>query len=85
VRTRAPRVEGHTRIPAYLTERRGRIEAIRGYYPLADERATGAANIAAQPLYSVAFDGEEIWGDRAAAHLTIVADLWEAYLEASEP
>jgi nitrile hydratase len=81
VRTRAVRPEGHTRLPRYLERRRGRVDAVHGDFPLADERAVGAA-AAPQALYSVVFDGAEIWGEGAPSEpMTIAADLWDAYLD----
>jgi len=80
VRTREAAREGHTRLPRYLERRRGRIVAHRGGYPLADERARGLPS-APRPLYAVLFDGAEVWGDAAQGPTTIVADLWEDYLE----
>ena len=85
VRTRAASGDGHTRLPQYLAQRRGRIEAVHGPYPLADERARGIAGAPPQTLYSVVFTGAEIWGDSVAGALTIAADLWDAYLEPDVP
>jgi nitrile hydratase len=81
VRTRAARLEGHTRLPRYLERRRGRVEAVHGTFALADDRAEGAAG-APQVLYGVVFDGAEVWGAGAASlPMTIAADLWDAYLD----
>jgi nitrile hydratase len=81
VRTRAARREGHTRLPRYLEQRLGRVEAVHGAFPLPDERAEGAA-AARQVLYSVVFDGAEVWGAGAeSSPMTIAADLWDAYLD----
>jgi nitrile hydratase len=82
VRTLEVRREGHTRLPRYLERRRGRIVAVHGDYPLADERALGLPS-APRALYGVLFDGAEVWGSDGAAGgpLTIVADLWDDYLE----
>lgn len=80
VRTREAPREGHTRLPRYLERRRGRVVAVHGDYPLADERARGEAS-EPRPLYGVMFDGAEVWGGAAQSPTTIVADLWEDYLE----
>jgi nitrile hydratase len=81
VRTRAARPEGHTRLPRYLERRVGHVEAVYGAFPLADERAEGAAS-EPQALYCVVFDGAEVWGTSAASlPMTISADLWDSYLD----
>jgi nitrile hydratase len=86
VRTRATRASGHTRLPQYLCGRLGRVEAVHGLLPLPDERAHGgerAAGAPRQALYTVAFDGREVWGAGAERGPTSIrADLWDAYLEA---
>lgn len=79
VRTRLNVPEGHTRLPAYLRGRTGRIERVVGAFPFADDRASGRVS-AAQTLYTVCFAGRDVWGDDAQA-ATISADLFESYLE----
>jgi len=79
VRTRLQNPEGHTRLPAYLCGRIGRIERVIGAFPFADDRACGRGS-AAQMLYTVCFAGSDVWGDDAQA-ATISADLFESYLE----
>jgi nitrile hydratase len=83
VRTCEARREGHTRLPRYLERRRGRVIAVHGDVPLADERALGLPSTP-RALYGVLFDGKDVWGSDAQGPLTIAADLWEDYLE-SEP
>ena len=34
-----------------------------------------------QHVYSVRFEAQELWGERAAAGDTVYVDLWEDYLE----
>lgn len=80
VRTRPHSFEGHTRLPAYLRGRIGRIERVVGEFPFADERAMGRADVPSQTLYTVCFAGSDVWGDGAQA-AAIFADLFEAYLE----
>ena len=83
VRTRAAKPEGHTRLPRYLAGHKGTIEAVHGVYPLPDERACGVslATCTKQALYTVVFDGGEVWGERSSERLSISADLWDSYLE----
>lgn len=83
VRTRASNPEGHTRLPGYLCGRRGKVEAVHGLFPLADERARGVplATCTKQALYTVVFDGNEVWRERAVEPMSLSADLWDGYLE----
>jgi hypothetical protein len=83
VRTVAREREGHTRLPRYLRDRAGTIESVQGIFPLPDERALGVdlASCAKQTLYTVVFEGGEVWRERLCEPLTVSADLWESYLE----
>ena len=83
VRTRAQNPEGHTRLPRYLCDRRGTVEAVHGAYPLPDERALGASltTCRKEALYTVVFVGREVWRERAAEPMILSADLWDSYLE----
>jgi nitrile hydratase len=83
VRTRAVNPEGHTRLPRYLCDRTGTIEAINGTYPLPDERARGVsqASCTNETLYTVVFDGREVWRERFSEPVSVSADLWDSYLE----
>jgi nitrile hydratase subunit beta len=81
VRTGAPRADGHTRLPRYLGGRRGTIEAVHGPFALPDENARGAR--VRETLYTVVFDGTEVFGAEAERPLSIAADLFESYLEAA--
>ena len=80
VRTRAARVAHHTRLPGYAHGRRGTVERVHGRHVFADASAHGLGE---QPqwLYTVAFDGAELWGAEAAPGLVVSIDAWEPYLE----
>ena len=80
VRTRARELPHHTRLPNYARGKIGRIDHVRGVHVFADTNAQGAGE---QPhwLYTVAFDGRELWGEDAAPGLTVSIDAWEPYLE----
>ena len=78
---RGLRGSGHTRLPGYMRDRRGVIVAVRGQAPLADDRARGVALPRIEALYTVAFDGRELWGDASEAGISVSAELWESYLE----
>ena len=81
VRTKLMNPGGHTRLPAYLRGRRGRIVWTLGTLPFSDRRAAGDA-AAAEPAYTVCFDAADVWGADAEPGASICADLFESYLEA---
>jgi nitrile hydratase subunit beta len=80
VRTRSDAAAHHTRLPAYARAKRGVIERLHGAHVFADAHAQGLGE---QPqwLYTVAFDGAQLWGADAAPGLTVSIDAWDAYLE----
>ena len=84
VRTLRARREGHTRLPGYLCGRRGVIEAVHGLFPVADDRAEGRA-APPETLYTVRFEGRDVWSGAPSAPGVISADLWDRYLEAETP
>jgi hypothetical protein len=63
--------------------RAGTIEAVHGACPLPDERALGALleSCTKETLYTVVFDGREVWRERTVEPLSISADLWDSYLD----
>ena len=80
VRTRAARVDHHTRLPAYAQDKLGTVERVLGVHVFADSHAQGRG---ADPrwLYTVVFDARELWGDAAHAGSAVSIDAWEPYLE----
>ncbi len=80
VRTRQSEVPHHTRLPFYARGKTGRIERLHGAHVFADTHAQGLGE---QPqwLYTVVFDGRELWGDSATRGLSVSIDAWEPYLE----
>jgi nitrile hydratase len=80
VRVRAERNNGHTRQPAYVTGRRGVIVDHRGAAVFADVHAAARTKVA-EHLYTVAFEGAELWGDGAESNTEIRIELFEPYLE----
>jgi nitrile hydratase len=80
VRTRADPVPHHTRLPGYARGKRGTIERVHGVHVFADTHGQGLGE---QPhwLYTVAFDGAELWGDESAPGMRVSVDAWEPYLE----
>lgn len=80
VRARAHPPSHHTRLPGYAIGKRGTVEHVHGAHVFADAHAQGLGE---QPqwLYTVVFDGRELWGADAAPGLTVSIDAWEPYLE----
>jgi nitrile hydratase len=79
-----PAAVDHTRLPGYLRNKRGVIDFV---YPGAYSYlvSTGPDGIGEpMPVYRIAFKAEDIWGkDKSEPNTTIYADLYEAYLDAS--
>ena len=80
VRTKNFNPTGHTRLPRYARAKSGVVEAVREGYVFPD---TNAHHKGEDPqwLYTVVFDGPEIWGEGADPTLTVSIDAWESYLE----
>lgn len=71
----------HTRLPGYLRGRVGTVERIfEGDYAYFTHTGDGIGD--PMPIYIVAFDPQELFGERAeGGPLTVYAELFEAYLE----
>jgi len=73
--------EGHTRAPEYVRRSQGEISEVRGTFVTPDSHAHGQGE-QPQPVYSVRFNNEELWGEECAdANGSLYIDLWEEYLE----
>jgi len=64
---------------APLVRKRGRVHAYRGFHVFPDTSAHGRGENP-QPLYSVRFEGNELWGDSGEPSQAVYLDLWESYL-----
>jgi nitrile hydratase subunit beta len=80
VRTCNIHPEGHTRLPRYARGKTGMVEAVRDGFVFPDSNAHGEGENP-QRVYTVVFDGIEIWGERADPTLSVSIDAWESYLE----
>lgn len=80
VKTRNLQPCGHTRLPAYVREKRGVVVLLQGTWVLPDTHAHDRGENP-EPLYSVRFDGHELWGEAAEAGTAVHIDLFETYLE----
>jgi nitrile hydratase beta subunit len=82
VRTRNFSPKTHTRLPTYAKGKTGVVEAVQGSFVFPDTNAHGGVENP-QWVYTVVFDGAEIWGEDAAPGLTVSIDAWESYLVAA--
>jgi nitrile hydratase len=80
VRTRNMHPQHHTRLPRYARDKTGVIEAVHDGYVFPDTNAHGKGENP-ERLYTVAFDGRELWGEDGDPTLTVSIDAWESYLE----
>ena len=71
---------GHTRLPGYAQGKRGSIAQIFAAYDFPDDSPTGQ-EAPVQQLYSVRFEGSELWGESAEPGTAVYIDMWEGYLE----
>ena len=72
---------GHTRLPRYVRGHRGVIDRLHGTFVLPDTNADLAGEHP-QPVYSVRFTAQELWGDDAAnPDDKVYVDMWDCYLE----
>lgn len=85
VRTRTMHPEGHTRLPRYARGRTGTVVAVRGAHVFPDRNAVPIGEQSTESpewLYTVEFDGAELWGPDSEPGLRVSIDAWEPYLAA---
>lgn len=70
----------HTRLPAYLRGKRGVVERDHGVFAFPDTHAHGLGD-KPQHCYAVRFTARELWGAQASDRDTLVADLFDDYME----
>ena len=80
VRVRRMRPPGHTRCPRYARGAVGTVEAVHGEDRLPD-RAVYGEDVAPEPVYSVVFGSDELWGGSDEPPFAVALDLWESYLQ----
>lgn len=80
VRTASGPFDHHVRLPGYARGKVGRVESVHGMHVFPDTHAHGQGE---QPqwLYTVAFEGTEVWGEGTAPGLTVCIDAFEPYLQ----
>jgi len=79
VRARTIHPPTHTRLPRYVRGHIGTIEMLHGVHVFPDSNSLGQEN--PQWLYTVSFNGRELWGPDGDASVKISVDAWESYLE----
>jgi nitrile hydratase len=80
VRTKNINPPSHTRLPRYARGHVGVVEAIRGCHVFPDSVTTGGGENP-QWLYTVVFDGRELWDKNADPTLKVSIEAFEPYLE----
>jgi len=80
VRTRNINPTSHTRLPRYARSREGVIETVHGCQVFPDSVASGGGEDP-QWLYTVVFDGRQLWGANAEPTLKVSIEAFEPYLE----
>jgi nitrile hydratase beta subunit len=80
VRARNINPPTHTRLPRYVRGHVGTVEAVRGYHVFPDSVVRGEGE---NPhwLYTVVFDGRDLWGEGSDPSLKVSVEAWEPYLE----
>jgi nitrile hydratase subunit beta len=80
VRTKNIHPATHTRLPRYARGKSGVVEAVRGCHVYPDTVAIGQGENP-QWLYTVVFEGRELWGDGTDPSLKVSIEAFEPYLE----
>lgn len=70
----------HTRLPRYVRGHVGTVTAVHGFHVFPDNNAHELGEDP-QWLYTVCFDGFELWGAEADPTVTVSVDAFEPYLE----
>jgi nitrile hydratase subunit beta len=70
----------HTRLPQYVRGHTGTIERVLGCHVFPDSNASGGGENP-QWLYTVSFEGRQLWGESSDSNVRISIDAWEPYLE----
>ena len=75
---------GHTRLPRYIRGHTGTVQQFWGWDRFEDQDPPFVDTERVEPLYSVRFEGTELWGERAEPNQAVYIDMWESYLESPE-
>jgi len=80
VRARNIHPATHTRLPRYVRGHVGTVERIEGHHVFPDSVVMGAGE-SPQWLYTVVFDGRELWGAGSDPSVKVSVEAFEPYLE----
>ncbi len=80
VRVKLVETKGHNRATNYVKGKVGVITKLNGSHILPDAHAHDLGENA-QPLYSVRFEAQTLWGENVTRKDCVYIDLWEDYLE----
>ena len=80
VRAKNMHPKTHTRLPRYARGHAGTIMRIVGCHVFPDSNA-GNAGEDPHWLYTVRFDGRELWGEDSDPTVKVCIEAWEPYLE----
>jgi nitrile hydratase subunit beta len=80
IRVKRMRPAGHTRCPRYVRGATGLVERVHGADTFPD---IGPYEGPDEPVYSVGFRSEELFGPSDEGAWTVLLDLFESYLEAA--
>jgi nitrile hydratase subunit beta len=80
VRARNIHPKTHTRLPRYVRGHLGTVERLHGCHVYPDSVVLGKGEDP-QWLYTVCFEGRELWGPDAEPGLIVSVDAFEPYLE----
>jgi len=88
VRARNLNPRSHTRLPRYVRGHVGSVVLVHGTHVFPDRHAAAEPGTAFDDgpewLYTVEFDGSELWGPQAEAGTRVSVDAWEPYLEPAD-
>jgi nitrile hydratase len=82
VRARNIHPKGHTRLPRYVRGHVGVVERLHGCQVFPDSAAMGQGENP-QWLYTVRFDGRDLWGADADPTVKVSVEAFEPYLESA--
>jgi nitrile hydratase len=71
---------GHNRLPRYIRGKTGWVERVNGLYAIEDEQEF-SKDPTPQTVYTVGFEGTEVWGPECEPKMKVYLELWEGYLE----
>lgn len=80
VRARNINPATHTRLPRYVRGKTGTVARDHGVFAFPDTSVSGVHSNP-QHVYSVRFEGEELWGNDANANSSLYIDMFDNYLE----